>query len=111
MHPRNFGYETIVRTSVRTPPFHVSRGEILHFKYSRVLAVNRIATRTLRDNKNNNNKAEELQREMTSKGDQFCWKNNMSENFIDETARTRSLALFKIQELLAGRVIFETELK
>ena len=25
MRPRNFGYETIVRTSVRTPPFHASR--------------------------------------------------------------------------------------
>ena len=25
MRPRNFGYETIVHTSVRTPPFHVSR--------------------------------------------------------------------------------------
>ena len=25
MRPRNFGYETIVYTSVRTPPFHVSR--------------------------------------------------------------------------------------
>ena len=33
------------------PPLHVSRGEILHFKYTRVSAVNRIATRTLRDKK------------------------------------------------------------
>ena len=33
----------------------VSRGEILHFKYPHVLAVNRIATRTFSDK--NNNKA------------------------------------------------------
>ena len=39
-----------VRPYVR-PPIHVSRGEILHFKYTRVSAVNRIATRTLRDKK------------------------------------------------------------
>ena len=52
MHPRNFGSEKIVRTRpyVR-PPIHVSRGEILHFKYPRVSAVNRIATRTFRDKK------------------------------------------------------------
>jgi len=83
MHPRNFVNETIVRTSLRTSPLHVSRGEILHFKYPRVSTVNHLATLTLRDNENNNNKAEELEREITSKGDQFCWKNNMSENFID----------------------------
>ena len=35
------------------PPLHVSQGEILHFKYLRVSAVNRIATRTFRDKKNN----------------------------------------------------------
>ena len=39
-----------VRSYVR-PPLHVSGGEILHFKYTRVSAVNRIATRTLRDKK------------------------------------------------------------
>ena len=50
MHPRNFGSEKIVRKRpyVR-PPIHVGRGEILHFKYPRVSAVNRIATRTFRD--------------------------------------------------------------
>ena len=48
-HSRNFGSEKIVLTRpyVR-PPLHVSRGEILHFKYPRVSVVNRIATRTLR---------------------------------------------------------------
>ena len=47
MHPRNFGSEKIVRTRpyVRLP-LHVNRVEILHFKYPRVSAVNRIATRT-----------------------------------------------------------------
>ena len=52
MHPRHFGSEKIVRTRpyVR-PPIHVSRGVILHFKYPRVSAVNRIATRTFRDKK------------------------------------------------------------
>ena len=49
MHPRNFGSEKIVRTSVNTSILHVSRGEILHFKYPRVPAVNPIATRTFRD--------------------------------------------------------------
>ena len=34
-----------------SPPLHVSRGEILHFKYTRVSAVNRVATRTFRDKK------------------------------------------------------------
>ena len=33
----------------------------------------------------------------------------MSENFIDQTARTTSLALLKIQKWPARRVIFETE--
>ena len=46
-----------VRPDVR-PPLHVSRREILHFKHTRVSAVNRIATRTFRDKKNNNNKAD-----------------------------------------------------
>ena len=81
-----------VRPYVR-PPLHVSRGEILHFKYTHVSAVNRIATRTLRD-KNNNNEAEsfirlnlmsvlarttekELETEIKNKGDQFRLKNNM----------------------------------
>ena len=40
----------VVRPYVR-PPLHVSRGKILHFKYTRVSAVNRIATRTFRDKK------------------------------------------------------------
>ena len=39
-----------VRRYVR-PPLHVSHGEILHFKYPRVSAVNRIATPTFRDKK------------------------------------------------------------
>ena len=55
MHPRNFGSEKIVcTTNVRPyvrPPGHVSRGEVLHFKYVRVSAVNRIATRTFTDKK------------------------------------------------------------
>ena len=46
MHPRNLGSEKIFST-----PIHVSRGEILHFKYTCVSAVNRIATRTFRDKK------------------------------------------------------------
>ena len=52
MHPRNFGSEKIVR---RRPyvRLHVSRGKILHFKYLRVSAENRIATRTFTDKKNN----------------------------------------------------------
>ena len=33
------------------PPLHVSRGEILHFKHSLVLTVNRTASRTFRDKK------------------------------------------------------------
>ena len=71
-HPRNFGYEDD-RPYVRTyATLSYKPGEILHFKYPRVLAVNRIATRTLKDNKNNNNKAEELEQEITSKGGQFC---------------------------------------
>ena len=55
MHPRNFGSEKIVcTTNVRPyvrPPGHVSRGEVLHFKYARVSAVNRVATRTFTDKK------------------------------------------------------------
>ena len=55
MHPRNFGSEKIVcTTNVRPyvrPPGHVSRGEVFHFKYARVSAVNRIATRTFTDKK------------------------------------------------------------
>ena len=52
MHPRNFGPEKIVRTRpYLRPPIHVSLGEILHFKYARVSAVNRIATRNFRDKK------------------------------------------------------------
>ena len=53
LHPRNFGSEKIVcTTNVRPyvrPPRHVSRGEVLHFKYARISAVNRIATRTFTD--------------------------------------------------------------
>ena len=50
MYPRNFGSEKIVCTYVR-PPLHVSRGEILHFKHPHVSAVNRLATRTFREEK------------------------------------------------------------
>ena len=55
MHPRNFGSVKIVcTTNVRPyvrPPGHVSRGEVLHLKYARVSAVNRIVTRTFTDKK------------------------------------------------------------
>ena len=40
------------------PPIHVSRGEILKFKHTRVSAVNRMATRTFREKKYNKNKAD-----------------------------------------------------
>ena len=40
------------------PPVHESRGEILHFKDPRVSAVNCMATRTFREKKYNNNKAD-----------------------------------------------------
>ena len=58
--PDNFGSEKIVPYGVRPyvrPPLHGSPGEILHFKYPRVSAVNRIATLTL-EIKNNNNDAD-----------------------------------------------------
>ena len=54
MHSRNLGSEQVVGTGYVPyvpPPFAVSRGEILHFKYPRVKAVRRIATRTFRDKK------------------------------------------------------------
>ena len=57
MHPSNF-QPCGVRPYVR-PPLHVNRVEILHFKYTRISAVNRsIATRTFRDKNNNNNEAD-----------------------------------------------------
>ena len=56
MCPRNFGSEKIVCTLVRLP-LHVSRSEILHFKHPHVSAVNRMATRTFREEKTSNNKA------------------------------------------------------
>ena len=94
VHPRNFGPEKIVRTRpYLRPPLHVSLGEILHFKYQRVSAVNRIATRNFRDKKNHNNNADsffrlnfnvyidvdnrERGRDKKNKGDQFLWKNNL----------------------------------
>ena len=40
------------------PPIHISRGEILKFKHTRVSAVNRMATRTFREKKYNKNKAD-----------------------------------------------------
>ena len=95
MHPRNFGSEKIVRKRpyVR-PPIGVSRGEILHFKYPRVSALNRIATRTFRYKTTTTTKTilsfdlilmstltwiteKELEREIKNKGDQFRWWNNI----------------------------------
>ena len=55
MYSRHFGSEKIVCTFVR-PPVHVSRGEILHFKHPHVSAVNRMATRTFREEKNSKTK-------------------------------------------------------
>ena len=92
MKSRNFGSRKIVRTYVHT--LHVSRGEILYFKYPRVSAVNRIATQSLRDNKITTTKPilsfdfilmstltwiteKELELEIRNKGDQFCWKINV----------------------------------
>ena len=81
-----------VRSYVR-PPLHVSRGEVLHFKYTRVSAVNRIATRTFRDKKQQQRSRifhstefnstlartteKETETEIKNKGDQFRLKNNM----------------------------------
>ena len=99
MHPRNFGSEKIVRKRpyVR-PPIRVSRGEILHFKYPRVSAVNRIATRTFRGKKAKTTTTttktilsfdlilmspltwiteKELKRAIKNIVGQFRWKNNM----------------------------------
>ena len=59
MHLRNFGPEKIVRTCpYLRPPLHISLGEILHFKYPRVSAVNRIASRNFRDKIKNINNAD-----------------------------------------------------
>ena len=64
----------------------------LHFKYTRVSAVNRIATRTFRDKKQQHRSRVEVEAEVyigvdnrekvrardeKNKGDQFCLKNNM----------------------------------
>ena len=58
MHPRNFGSEKVVRTEYVRPYVRpLSRDEILHFKHTRVLALNRIASQTFRD-KNNNSKSD-----------------------------------------------------
>ena len=64
--------------------------EILHFKYSRVSAVNGIATRTFRDKKTTatkpilssdyidvNNRHRAKERDIKNKGDQFRWTNSM----------------------------------
>ena len=66
---RKFGYPCVLKFGLRKssvrpyvrPPLHVSRGEILHFNYPRVFAVNRIATRNFSD-QNNNNKADSFSR-------------------------------------------------
>ena len=56
MYQGNFRSEKIVCTNIR-PPLQVSRGEILHVKHPHVSAVNRLATRTFREEKTSNNKA------------------------------------------------------
>ena len=56
MHPRNFSSEKIVCTYIH--PIHVSQGEILRFKHPRVSGLNRMATRTFKEKKYNNNKAD-----------------------------------------------------
>ena len=110
MHPRNFASEKIVSYRVHPhvrPPLHVSRDEILHFKHPRVLTVNRIPSRTFRDdnNNNNNNKADSLLRlnfnvyidaddreraraKGKKQGDQFRWKKNITILYIT-TVRKR----------------------
>ena len=50
-NPRNFGSDKISVITYVSPPLHVSRGEILHFKHPCVLAVNCMATRTFREKK------------------------------------------------------------
>ena len=84
MHPRNFGSEKIVcTTNVRPyvrPLGHVSRDEVLHFKYARVSAVNRIATWTFTDKKQQQQQSrsflKELKRLIKNKGDQFRREND-----------------------------------
>ena len=56
MYQGNFRSEKIVCTNIR-PPLQVSRGEILHVKHLHVSAVNRLATRSFREEKTSNNKA------------------------------------------------------
>ena len=56
MHPKNFGSENW--SSVRCPPLHVSWGEILHFKYPRLLALKRWEPPGISEIKNNTNKAD-----------------------------------------------------
>ena len=85
MHPRNFGSEKIVR-----PPLHVSRGEILHFKYPPVSKVDRTVTRTFRGKKNNN----EAKRERSSsfsldKADSFFGLNFNVYIDVDNRERAR----------------------
>ena len=64
---RKFGYQCIQEILVlkNRPyvctyihPIHVSRGESLRFKHPLVSGVNRMATRTFREKKYNNNKAD-----------------------------------------------------
>ena len=88
------------------PPLHVNRGEILHFNHPRILTVNRTATRTFRDKKQQqshsffrlnfnvyidvDNRERARDREIKNKRDQFCWKH---ENFM---------AVLRIWEMLAA---------
>ena len=47
IHPINFSSDRIVHTYVRSSTPHA--GEILHFKRARILAVNRMAKRIIRE--------------------------------------------------------------
>ena len=47
IHPINFSSDRIVHTYVRSSTLHA--GEILHFKRARILAVNRMANRIIRE--------------------------------------------------------------
>ena len=47
IHPINFSSDKMVHTYVRSSTLHV--GEILHFKHAPISAVNRMATRVIRE--------------------------------------------------------------
>ena len=108
MYSRNFGSEKIVCTFVR-PPVHVSRGEILHFKHPHVSAVNRMATRTFREEKNSNNKADSFfrldfnvytdvdSRERARARDKTNKKKEKHENFIAAVRKWEMQAATKVK--------------